>query len=409
MLETVRDYAIERSFSLGLADEAGSSDGSAVDLVPESMLVEHALRLAAGERAVWEPGDSTRSYGRLRAEIPNVRAAREVLAGRGDTDALISISVGLLSFTEEACLAEVWGWIDELASVPLPDDPVARSEALAIAAAGARNRGELDEAMRIAREVIELDADDWPVGRAEHALAMAFLFSGDPASAAEHWLVMDERIGTLRGHNYAALCAAYQGDVDRAWDLLGDVAAKLGGAPVQVEIAYYFISGEVAKIAADPAARELLERAVALATEHECWFTAGVTQVTLVSLLVEDGDVVAAAESYIELIDRWLRAATWPQLWTTLRNVADIPGEFDDETRLAILAAADHDAQAPVLDDDATALQDGLIDECRDRLGDERADAVVSSVRRMPRGEIAQRAIVALRALIESENQGYGP
>jgi hypothetical protein len=346
----------------------------------------------------------------LRAEIPNIRAAREVLAERGETDALISISAGLLSFTEEACLAEVWGWIDELASVPLPDDPVIRSEALAVAAAGARNRGELDEASRLARAVIELGADDWPVGRAQHALAMASLFGGDPAAAAEHWLVMDERIGTMRGHNYAALCAAYMGDVDRAWELLGEVASKLGdGAPVQVEIAYYFISGEVAKIAADPAARELLERAVGLATEQECWFTAGVAQVTLVSLLVEDGDVMAAAESYIALIDRWLRAGTWPQLWTTLRNVADIPGEFDDETRLAILAAADHDAQAPVLDDDATALQDGLIDECRDRLGYERADAVASSARRIPRGEIAQRAIVSLRALIENETEGYGP
>ncbi|MDX2379707.1 MAG: winged helix-turn-helix domain-containing protein, partial [Acidimicrobiia bacterium] len=405
MLETVHDFAIERSVSLGL----GAGGESGTDLAPESMLVEHAIRLAAGERAVWKPGDSTRSYGRIRTEIPNIRAAREVLIARGETDALISISAGLLSFTEEACLAEVWGWIDELASMTLPDDAVLRSEALAVAAAGARNRGELDEASRLAREVIDLAADDWPVGRAEHALAMASLFAGDPASAAEHWLAMDERIGTMRGHCYAALCAGYQGNIDRAWELLGVVGATLGAAtPVQVEIAYYFISGEVAKIARDPAARELLERAVALATEHETWFTAGVTQVTLVSLLVEDGDVVAAAESYIELIDRWLRTGTWPQLWTTLRNVADIPGEFDDETRLTILLAAEHDAQAPVVaDHHAAALQDELIDECRDRLG-ERADAVASSARHIPRGEVAQRAIVSLRSLIDSEADDYG-
>ena len=395
MLETVRDYATERSGTLEL------------NVDPETMLIEHAVRIAADERAVWEPGDSSRAYGRLREEIPNIRAAREALSESGDNGRLISLSAGLLSFTEEACLAEVWGWIDELADVPAPDDPVRRSEAGAIAAAAARNRGDLEEASRLARDVIELDADDWAVGRSLHALAMASLFGGELDAAATHWLEMDERIHTLRGRSYAALAVAYQGRIDRAWELLDEVGATLGDrTPVQVEIAYYFISGEVARIASDPAARELLERAIALGTEHECWFTVGVCSVTLVSLLVEDGDIVAAAESYIELIDRWLRAGTWPQLWTTLRNVADIPGELDDETRLVILAAADRDAQAPVLDADATALQVELIEECRDRLGGERADAVFSSARRLLRGEIAQRAVLSLRALIETPPGG---
>ena len=86
-----------------------------------------------------------------------------------------------------------------------------------------------------------------------------------------------------------------------------------------------------------------------------------------------------------------------------MRNVADIPGDFDDETRLAILAAADRDPQAPALDDEARAAQAKLIDECRYSLGDDRADAVFGSARRAPRAEITQRAIGSLRSLIEAE------
>lgn len=390
MLETVRDFAVERAPTLGLGDD------------PDQLIVEHAVRIGAAELADWEPGDTTRSYPRLREEIPNIRAARDVLFERGDTGSLISLSAGLLSFTEEACLAEVWGWADDVASLPLPSDPVRRSQALAIAAAAARNRGQHEEAVGLATEVIELDADDWAVGRALHALAMASLFLGELDTAAARWLEMDDRLHTHRGKSYAAMCEAYQGRIERAWQLLDEVGSALGErTTVQVQVAYYFISGEVAKIASDPSARDLLERAIALGAEHECWFTAGVAQVSLVSLLVDDGDVAAAAKSYLELIERWLRTATWPQLWTTLRNVADIPGEFDDETRMAILAAADHDPQAPVLDDEATAMQEELIEECRDRLGDERADAVASAARRPPRAEIAQRAVVQLRSLID--------
>ena len=390
MLETVRDFAIERAPTLGLGDD------------PDQLIVDHAVRLAAGELADWEPGDATRSYPRLREEIPNIRAAREVLYGRDDTGRLISLSAGLLSFTEEACLAEVWGWVDDVASLPLPSDPVRRSQALAISAAAARNRGNHEDAVRLATEVIELDADDWSVGRALHALAMASLFLGELDSAAARWLDMDDLLHTHRGKSYAAMCEAYRGRIDRAWQLLDEVGSALDErTTVQVQVAYYFISGEVAKIASDPSARDLLERAIALGTEHECWFTVGVAQVSLVSLLVDGGDIAAAAESYLELIDRWLRTATWPQLWTTLRNVAEIPGEFDDETRLTILAAADHDPQAPVLDDEAVAAQDELIGQCRYSLGDERADAVAGAARRTPRAEIAQRAIVMLRSLLD--------
>ena len=269
-----------------------------------------------------------------------------------------------------------------------------------LAAISARNRGRMEETIKLADEAVTMTTDPLMTNRALNAKGMSTLFQGDPAEAADIWLEMDSVLGGCRGMLFGAMCAAYMGQIERAEEILDECWDYLeSGVPVEVEANGHMVAGEVARIAGSPWARESHAKGAAVAREDKVWYSFGVAQVSYVSILAAEGETKAAAEGYIELIERWVRSATWPQIWTTLRNVAELLDSREDETRLGIWAAAHKDRLAPALDDETTAHEAELRDEARRNLGAARADHVEDAARRSGRATVTEQALAALRRL----------
>jgi hypothetical protein len=136
-------------------------------------------------------------------------------------------------------------------------------------------------------------------------------------------------------------------------------------------------------------------------------FIAGIALVTLASERARNGDVAGAADLYRQLVERWLRTGTWTQLWTTLRNAADLLLGHDDRCAVRIWAAAHADPQAATLGEQAAA------DAARRRAGvvarlaaeavrDLEAGAVAT-----PRARIAEEASQALARLAAGSPVGH--
>ncbi|MGI9645707.1 MAG: winged helix-turn-helix domain-containing protein [Ilumatobacteraceae bacterium] len=392
MLDTLREYGIEQLEALALCD------------VADDALVDHALEVARRERSAWTSGSDQRGrrvVGR-RDEIPNLRAARDVMLERFDVESLVELSAGLVPFTEEVCLAELWRWHEELPALTAELIGPVRNTALMLDAIASRNRGDLEHAEATLIGVLDADIDTWTRARALHALAMVRLFRGELDEAADLWLELDALTGMLRGTMFAAMCAAFGGDVAAAREYFDRCHSVLDEpVPIEIVVNYHFVAGEIARVAGDPSARASLERSVGLAKESDLYFSHGVAHVTLMSILVEQGETVAAAEGFVELIERWLRSNTWPQAWTTLRNAAELLSGVDDRTCLLIWAAAHHDEQAPALDHDAAEHERELRDAAVERVGDGEAQQIEEFAGRMPRPEAAEQTMASLSALVD--------
>ncbi|MEO1057985.1 MAG: winged helix-turn-helix domain-containing protein, partial [Actinomycetota bacterium] len=399
MLETIRQYGLEH---LQNRPELAAA--------AHRQLRTHAIAVAQAERDAWT-GDidpRERSLQRVHDELPNLRAARNLMLASGAAPEAIHVAVGLCAFTEEACLAELWSWHDVTvldATVDVDSETAAGAELLE--ATAARNRGDIDACRRAASAAAEMSTDRWIVGRARHTAAMAALFSGEPLAAAELWLASDEQLGGCRGRLFAAMATAFAGDLDRAAAYLRECDIDDASAvPVDLFTNVHLVRGEVARVADTGEAREEFTQAVDVARRAGLLFSLGIAQVPLVTILEADGDTAAAAAGYRDLIELFLRSGTWTQVWTTLRNAARLLAVDDPATALLVCRAALDDPRAPALDATAKAECDTLIAATTAALGSDaaaqRSDGVADHDGR--RGE--RRATFDLGSGITTERRG---
>jgi hypothetical protein len=75
--------------------------------------------------------------------------------------------------------------------------------------------------------------------------------------------------------------------------------------------------------------------AIALARVSGATLLAGVA-----TALAAGGRVEDALPAYRDVIEYFAVAGSWTQLWTTLRNLADLPRRLGDDEPAAVLAAA---------------------------------------------------------------------
>lgn len=369
MLETIRQFGLEH-----LHDRPQLSDTA------HRQLRAHALAVAQAERDAWT-GDvdpRQRSLQRLHDELPNLRAARNLMIESGPASDAIRMAVGLCAFTEEACLAELWSWHDvTVLDDALDVDVETAASAKLLDATAARNRGDIDACQRAAAAAAETSTDRWIVGRARHTAAMAALFSGDPTAAAALWLESDEQLGGCRGRLFAAMAMAFAGDLDGAAAYLRECHIDgTSAVPIDLFTNVHLVRGEVARVAATGDAREEFAQAVDVARQNGLLFSLGIAQVPLVTILEADGDTAAAAAGYRDLIELFLRSGTWTQVWTTLRHAARLLSVDDPATALLVCRAALNDPRAPALDAAAKAECDALIATTTAALGNGDADQV---------------------------------
>jgi predicted ATPase/DNA-binding SARP family transcriptional activator len=338
LLETVRAHLLDVLRAAGAVDDVEDRF-----LRWAVFVAEQAGRLLAGPAEA--DGDRV-----LRAELANLDAAVSLARQHGDVDTPAAVLAAVDYDIVWRGLPEIGGWALDLADDPGLVGRPCEAAVLASASSGAWLRGELDRCDRLAARALALEPDQaWSLG----SLAVTAMFRARYEDAID-LLERGAGHGALR-HTWwatAGLAAAYAGDLDRAEALVAREVGRLGEAPRPTHAAYVrHVTGELAALrgAHDVAATELAA-AVETSREVGATFVEGLAAVGLASAWAASGRTAAAAGGFSELLDRWQRAGSWTQLWTTARNAAALLADHGNaELALTVLEAADRSPRAAAL------------------------------------------------------------
>jgi tetratricopeptide (TPR) repeat protein len=197
----------------------------------------------------------------------------------------------------------------------------------------------------------------------------------------------------------AALAAVYRGDPATATKLL----ERAGTSPYALlqpsrQAFVLYVEGELAARGGDlERAIERYNSAIELGRSVGATFMQGIAMVGLVSAWGRTGRVVEALDGYRWLVDYWRRAGNWPQLWTTLRNLAVSLAEAGDfECATLVLAAADHADDASPVDATIAPEYESLRRRLADELGTEEYERIRRRAAALPRATVIDETLEAV-------------
>ena len=348
LLFTVRAFLLQE---LDTLDERSASD---------ERFLAWAVR-AAEEigSALVSPAEATADQ-RLRAELDNLRAARDLARTAGLLDVRVRITLAVDQPAIWRDLREVWSWCLELACAPEIDGHPREVELLGAGAEAARQAGEYDRAVELAGRGLALAGEgaetSRPAARCWSAQAGVAHYRGDFATAARDW----ERSALATGYEAAgllasaALAAAYDGDRDGARGRLAEARRLEASSPSRSNHAFLtYVEGELVASADPEAAVAAYVAAVEEARSVGATFVAGVADVALASVRARTGDLATAAAAYSRLLDAWRASGHGPQLWTTARNAANLlAGQGHRREAALLLLRAEATPEAAAVDPD---------------------------------------------------------
>ena len=355
---------IVRAFLSDTLEALGEADAARETFL--SRCVDVADEIREGVHGVDEPAHDRR----LRSELDNFRAARDLARERGDLDTVERITLSLIPVVTWRDLREIWTWAIELAGDPDLAGRPDRVRTLGLAAEAARLIGDFASVTRFSDEAFaraEGTRDGTALARAWSARATVAHYRGDFARATEEWLRAAEVAEPREAGAFtcsAALAATYGGHLDEARELLDRADALLAtvGSPSQHAYRAY-VEGEWRAPTDLDAALPCYREAIELAGRAGAGFVEGVARVSFVSAQSRSGDVAGAAAGYVELLRAWRRTGHNPQLWTTARNAAELlasAGHVETAT-LVLIAAEDAPGAAAVGPDIARYSQRSFV------------------------------------------------
>lgn len=378
LLETLRLYGAER------LDERGQ--------IP-TLRRAHAgyfagLAETAG-RAVTGPDEADWVH-RIDDEVDNLRAAHRWALVAGEAELALRLSAPLAFYADWRSRGELLSWAEQAASMPSAHQHALEPMALAAAARGASDRGQLDRAGFLAGRGLEAapDPDDPRRVPPLRALGLVAFFQGrlqDSQRLQLEVLRTAQAAGDLQNVIEAwamqALIAAYSGDQPRAVDAAEracHLADDLGNVHMRA-LARYCRGEALTPTEADEALADL-EESVALARLVGARLIEGVALVSIGSIRAERDEPAAALEALRRAVERWRRSGDWTHQWTTLRNLAFLLVRLgEDETAATLLGAAQTTTTSPrVYGGDADRLRESA-ELLRRRLGDERYERAWSA------------------------------
>jgi predicted ATPase/DNA-binding SARP family transcriptional activator len=394
LLETVRSFAMDDVESQAEREEV------------EADLVDTVLSLAQELGALAHGPQEGVANERLRAEFPNVRAARDVLSARGDTAREAELLLELRDLAGYRAYPELHTWMVELGEL-VAASPSTRDGALVLGGAShaAWLRGELDRAQRFGERAMEVALDERELIGAYNALGVVALFRGEFARALEFHrraAALSTPAQAVIFYPTAALGPIYAGEHDTARELLAESweLVEVAGSPSDRAFTRY-VEGELLATYDLDAAITAYEEAIALARSVGATFAEGVAMVGLVSAWGRCGRLAEALGGYRWLVDYWRRAGNWTQLWTTLRNLARALADADDPQCAAfVLAAASHAEGAASIDAATEAEITRFRAELARRLGDAELQRVEARARALNRATVVEEALEAVDAAL---------
>jgi predicted ATPase/DNA-binding SARP family transcriptional activator len=355
---------IVRAFLTDTLEALGEAEAARQTFLKRCVDVADEIR--EGVYGVDEPAHDRR----LRFELDNFRAARDLARERRDLDTVERITLSLIQVVTWRDLREIWTWAIELADDPDLAGRQDRVRTLGLAAEAARLIGDFASVTRFSDEAFaraEGTRDLAALARAWSARATVAHYRGDFAVATDEWLRAAEVAESREAGAFvcsAALAATYGGHLDEARRLLDRAEMLLApiGSPSQHGYRAY-IEGEWRAPTDLDAALPYYREAIDLAARAGAGFVEGVARVSFASVQSRSGDVAGAAAGYAGLLREWRRTGHNPQLWTTARNAAELlasAGHVETAT-LVLIAAEDAPGAATVGPDIARYSQRSFV------------------------------------------------
>ncbi len=336
LLETVREYALERLTAAGEADAARERHLRFVYELAQSM----GTNMARVE--------SAQVFGALKREQENVRAALEwALGARRDRDAL-NLAAALVPFWYHAsAMREALRWLEPVLAMSGADDPPllsARARVRNVYADFLRINGD----MRRARTVSEQAIEDWKrVGKegerdlafAYVALARTALWQGEPETsvpaaqaALELYRMLKDTLGEANALRRLGEAALAQMDYGAARGYLDSaVALTADSANVFVRAVSLLERGDVARAEGDTAgAREYYRRAAEVNARAPEFFLEMRLMHRLALAALMEGDVLKGKELLMEAARRAIRNHTRFNLVLVFKDLAYCAAVLND-------------------------------------------------------------------------------
>lgn len=296
------------------------------------------------------------------------------------------------------------------------DGTAAAALALGAAALAADERGELVRARRLGSRAHRAAATPAERYLALASLGIAAMYAGDRAEAARCWQDVLAIPGlpdayAVDAHTVLALAHATAGAGRRADEHAAAArrAAERSGAASRVAFALY-ASGEVLLTTDPEAAADVLREAAQLADSVRAEQVSAVSKVALLSVLARTGRVAEALDLALTLLELQRRGGHWPQLWTTLRILAELFAAAGClEAADLVLAAAESAESAPGLAGEDVERYRRLRATVRQGLGVDRAHRISTVARVLPRSEVLDRARHTAEELSVRPSAGQEP
>jgi predicted ATPase/class 3 adenylate cyclase len=313
MLETIREYALDRAEQAGDLDDARRRHGQyfagVAELADEQLRGSGPAHLAALDR--------------LEAEHANLRAA--------------------LAWSLETAAAD-----------PGPADRERAATGLRLVQALAHfwyRHGYVTEGRRWLQRAIELTAEDGgaPLARAAHWLGVLLQQQGEPQAALPFlerslaiWRDLGDRDQQARELNSLGITHHYLGDVDTARALLEDSAAVSREIGSDMRLAAALTNLGQAESAAGnfDRATQVLQEALALDRKHEDMLGVALDQQSLAGVSLRAGRAMEARDLISEMADYVVSCGDPELLATTLEMAAAATADLGEGLRAAHLTGA---------------------------------------------------------------------
>jgi hypothetical protein len=398
LLETLREYAANAA--VAERDELARRHGE--------WIVDVCERGAVGvdgpdERAWLDAFDA--AFDDIRLAVSNaIRAA--------DVDAALRIVVPAREFAFRRLRYELVAWAESALAVPGADGHPLAAAAWGIVAYGRFVRGEVDAAIELGERSRALAASTGTdtFGVAERALANAWVFRGDRprgeaafeellagalASGDEARITHAHYMRSLSQTSTAAAAAGIA-DAERA-----QAAAARCGNPTALAQAAYATGIWQAATSPGRALAEL-ERSEALAREvGNTWLDLFARTETL-WLRAFAGEPLPSLRAFADVILAWQRAGDWANQWLSLRHVLGICHLLGVDELAAVIHGALERANAVrafPFEPAAAARLVNVLDDLRQRLGEERFRSAENVGRNAPSAVVIGLIVAQLRSI----------
>lgn len=270
------------------------------------------------------------------------------------------------------------------------------------AAMALADRGDLERARALATRAHELADTPRETYLALLSEGVASVYAGDLAASERCWHEIAAIPGLPTAYRAEAATSlafldcqrhdieAAQRHAARAIEL-----ADASGAPAVQAFALY-ASGEVALRRDQADGLEILREAATRARNAGAAHVAQVARLAALSALVRLDHRRQAVGLALPLLEDERRTGAWPQLWTTVRILAELFASDRPEDAVFLLSAADTAPSAPPLAGADLHRYGELSDELTERLGATVAARIALLARGIPRAQVLDRTVAML-------------